>query len=333
VKRFLRILAIAFGLIACAALGAAGWVAYVSFFDRSLPNREIDVIVPDGATATAIARQLRLAGIVRSTTAFRGLVRLRGLETSLRAGEYRFPAHQTMGEVVDRLGMSGQQVAVWVTFPEGYTAREIAAGLAEHHLGDEGALADYFLKTPLDVAPGIRTVNLEGYLFPDTYLMPLQTTPAALAQIMTDQFKIELPKDAAARAKRLKLSIPEIVTLASLIEREAKADDERRLMAGVYYNRLRLNMPLQVDATLEYTFAHHKDVITNADLARDTPYNTYLHTGLPPTPIANPGRASLWAAFDPQPSDFLYYVYKGNGHHAFSRTLKEHDANVARYLH
>jgi UPF0755 protein len=118
-----------------------------------------------------------------------------------------------------------------------------------------------------------------------------------------------------------------------MIEREAKVDDERRLMAGVYYNRLRVKMPLEVDATIEYTFAHHKDVITQADLARDSPYNTYKQSGLPPTPIANPGRPSLLAALDPEPSQFLYYVYKGGGHHAFSRTLAEHDANVARYLH
>jgi UPF0755 protein len=331
--RFLRFLLIAFVVVLGLALGAAAWVLYVLYADRSMPNASVDVIVADGSTATTIARQLRASGVIRSTTAFRALVRFKNLETSLRAGEYRFAPHQTAVEVLDELSTTGSQVAVWVTIPEGFTAREVAATLADHHAGDEAALGQYFLTTPLEIAPGVTTVNLEGYLFPDTYLMPLQSTPAALAQIMTDQFKIELPKDAAARAERLHLSIPQVVTIASLIEREAKADDERRLMAGVYYNRLKLNMPLQVDATLEYTFLHHKDVITNADLARDTPYNTYLHTGLPPTPIANPGRASLLAALDPQPSEFLYYVYKGNGHHAFSRTLKEHDSNVARYLH
>jgi UPF0755 protein len=150
--------------------------------------------------------------------------------------------------------------------------------------------------------------------------------------MLLDQFVAELPADAERKAERLGLTVPQVVTLASLIEREAKADDERRLMAGVYYNRLRREMPLEVDATIEYIFPEHKDVITLADLARDSPYNTYKHTGLPPTPIANPGKASLQAAFDPQPSDYLFYVYKGNGHHAFSRTLAEHQANIARYL-
>jgi UPF0755 protein len=126
--------------------------------------------------------------------------------------------------------------------------------------------------------------------------------------------------------------VPQLVTLASLVEREGKADEERPLIAGVYYNRLRRGMTLDVDATIEYTFAHHKDVITYADLASDSPYNTYKYLGLPPTPIANPGLPSLLAALHPQASDYLYYVAMGNGHHAFSRTLAEHNAKVARYL-
>jgi UPF0755 protein len=126
--------------------------------------------------------------------------------------------------------------------------------------------------------------------------------------------------------------VPQVVTLASLIEREAKSDDERPLMAGVYYNRLRIGMPLEVDASIEYALPEHHDVITYGDLRIDSPYNTYLHAGLPPTPIANPGTPSLQAAFNPKPSPYLYYVYKGNGHHAFARTLTEQNANIAKYL-
>ena len=118
-----------------------------------------------------------------------------------------------------------------------------------------------------------------------------------------------------------------------MIEREAQADDERPLMAGVYYNRLRAGMPLEVDATIEYVFPEHHAVITRRDLEIDSPYNTYRYTGLPPTPIANPGKASIDAAFAPVHSQYLFYVYKGNGHHAFAKTLEEHDANVERYLH
>jgi UPF0755 protein len=304
---------------------------YVLFGDRSLPKAETSVVIARGASTTEVARQLQSEGVIRSALAFRLLARAKHLETDVRAGEYRFSPQQSAAEILTRVTTGGSQVAVWVTIPEGFTAREVAATLAERGLGSEDALREYFLHTPLEIERGVRSVNLEGYLFPDTYLMPLDSTPATLARIMTDEFETKLPKDAAARAKRLHLGIPQIVTLASLIEREAKADDERRLMAGVYYNRLAKEMPLEVDATIEYTFAHHKDVITRADLARDTPYNTYLHFGLPPTPIANPGRPSLEAAFDPQKSDYLFYVYKGKGHHAFAKTLEEHNANVARY--
>jgi UPF0755 protein len=160
----------------------------------------------------------------------------------------------------------------------------------------------------------------------------VDATPQRIAQLLSDQFFRELPPNAVARARQLGMNVPQVITIASLIEREAQADDERPLMAGVYYNRLRAGMPLEVDATIEYVFPEHHTVITRRDLEIDSPYNTYLHTGLPPTPIANPGKASIDAAFAPAHSAYLYYVYKGNGHHAFAKTLEEHNANVARYL-
>jgi UPF0755 protein len=256
---------------------------------------------------------------------------MRNDEADVKAGEYAFAPRQTSDEILRKLVAGEQQVAVWVTIPEGFTAREIAQTLAERKLGNAAAYDSLFMHAGIDMF-GRRTPSLEGYLFPDTYLMPVDVTPAAAAKLMTDQFRSELPPDAQTRARTLGRTIPEVVTIASLVEREAKADDERPLMAGVYYNRLRLGMPLEVDATIEYIFPEHHAVITKRDLAIDSPYNTYLHAGLPPTPIANPGKASLDAAFYPSASDYLYYVYKGDGHHAFARTLAEHNANVERYL-
>jgi len=273
---------------------------------------------------------LAARGVIGSALTFDLLARLKRQQSAMKAGEFRFAPHLTQAAVLRQVVDGGRQVAVWVTIPEGFTAREIAQTLAEHDLGSAVALQGTFMRESL-VLGGARTANLEGYLFPDTYLVPTGATPAEIAKLMTDQFEAELPRDAPELAARQGLNIPQVTTLASLVEREAKADDERALMAGVYYNRLRRAMPLQVDATIEYTFAHHKDVITYADLARDSPYNSYLHAGLPPTPIANPGRRSLLAALRPRASPYLYYVYKGNGHHAFSRTLAEHNANVARY--
>ncbi|HTV73699.1 MAG TPA: endolytic transglycosylase MltG [Candidatus Acidoferrales bacterium] len=312
-------------------LGAVAWFSYAAYGDRTLPALPTTVIVPRGETAAEVGRRLARAGIIRSPLLFSLLVRREGNGDQVRAGEFSFDAHRSLDEVLHQLVTGGQQMAVWVTFPEGYTAHQMAQVLADHHLGSERAFEQTFLSETL-VLGGVRTRSLEGFLFPSTYLIPTPVTPAAVARELTTQFLAELPPDAVQRARHLGLSVPQVVTVASLIEREAKADDERALMAGVYYNRLRLGMPLQVDATIEYTFPEHKDVITFADLARDSPYNTYKHIGLPPTPIANPGRPSLLAAFFPEPSQYLYYVYKGNGHHAFARTLAEHEANVARYL-
>ena len=306
-----RFLWLAFFVLAVAAVPLV-YFNYVVTIDRSYPRVPLTVVVPDGATGRDIADLLESRGVIRSARAFEALARIRGERSAMRAGEFAFSPHRTASEILNQLVSGGQQVAVWVTIPEGFTAKEIAQTLAERDLGEADVLSATFLRETL-VVDGAQTANLEGYLFPDTYLVPVAATPPEIATILTSQFLAELPRNSGALAKRLGYTVPQIVTLASL--------------------RLRLGMPLEVDATIEYTFAHHKDVITYADLARDSPYNTYKHAGLPPTPIANPGRASLLAAFHPQASGYLYYVYKGNGHHAFSRTLAEHNANVARYLH
>jgi UPF0755 protein len=327
----LRGIGVFLGLAALAAIVGLAVFAYAAYSDRALPAEPVTIVVPHGETAAQVGRRLAAAGVIRSPLIFSLLVRSEHNGDRVRAGQFRIEAHRSADEVLQQLVSGGEQMAVWVTFPEGFTARQMAQVLAAHGLGSEAAFDREFLSGRLTLG-GVRTHSLEGFLFPSTYLIPIAVTPAAVARQLTAQFRAELPTDAVQRARRLGLSVPQVVALASLIEREAKADDERALMAGVYYNRLRLGMPLQVDATIEYTFPAHKDVITLDDLARDSPYNTYKHLGLPPTPIANPGRPSLLAAFAPKRSGYLYYVYMGNGHHAFSRTLAEHEANVARYL-
>jgi UPF0755 protein len=315
------------GIIAGAS---ALWFRDAVYGDRSLPAAPATYVVPRGATLAEVASGLHAAGILAHPVAFRILARLRGDEADVQSGQFRFPAHQSSDEILRRL-MTGNADAVWVTFPEGFTARQIGDRLGARSLVGATAFARYAGHTPLEVA-GTRAPSLEGYLFPSTYLVPIGSTPAHIAKILTDQFFQELPANAEAKAHALGLTVPQVITLASLIEREAQADDERPLMAGVYYNRLRAGMPLEVDATIEYVFPEHHTVITRRDLEIDSPYNTYRHTGLPPTPIANPGRASIDAAFAPLASPYLYYVYKGNGHHAFAKTLDEHTANVERYL-
>lgn len=312
-------------------LAAAAWCGYALFIDRSQPSDLAHIVIPRGATFRDVASELAAAHVVKYPLLFRLYAKINHADTDVHAGEFRFPPHQTIASVLAQLRSGGAQIARWVTIPEGFTAREIAARLHEQGFGPQAAFYTSFIHQSI-VVGGKRTQSLEGYLFPSTYLVPLGATPRTVEQIFTAEFLRRLPADAARKAAARGLTVPQAVTLASLVEREAKADDERALMAGVYYNRLRLGMPLEVDAAIEYAFPEHHDVITYRDLKIDSPYNLYKHPGLPPTPIANPGMPSIIAALNPQPSDFLYYVYKGNGHHAFAKTLAQQTANVAKYL-
>ena len=330
-KALLRIAGSLIILAILAGIGGAAWLWYGVYRDRSLPAAETHVVIERGSTFVEIARLLAEKGVISNVTTFRLLAKVRGSETDVRAGEYRFDPHQTQSEVLRALLTGGAQVAVWVTIPEGYTAKEIAQRLADAGAGSASDLERDFARDGI-VVDGARTRGLEGFLFPSTYLVPLGASDAQLEGVFTGEFRRELPPDAAARAKALGVTVPQAVTVASLVEREAKADADRPAIAGVIYNRLRIGMPLQVDATIEYALPEHKAALSFADLKIDSPYNTYLHAGLPPTPIANPGRPSLEAAFHPSKSDDLYYVYCGNGRHVFAKTLSEHQANVARCL-
>lgn len=319
------------GLLVASILLVGAWFFYTIFGDRSHPAQTVQVVVPRGSTFRDVADQLAASGVIPNPAVFRLYAKLRHADTDVHAGGYRFSPNQTEDAVLAQLQSGGAQIATWVSIPEGFTAKQIAQRLQDDKLGSAAAYERAFLHDTI-VAGGVRTKNLEGFLFPSTYLVPNDATPATVERMLTGQFLKELPHDAERLAKQHGLTVPQVITLASLIEREAKADDERPLMAGVYYNRLKLGMPLEVDATIEYALPSHHDVITYGDLKIDSPYNSYLHAGLPPTPIANPGLPSILAAFHPRPSAFLYYVYKGNGHHVFAKTLSEQNANVAKYL-
>ena len=325
---FLIVLVLGAGVV----VAAAGlWFRHAVYEDRSLPLRATQLVVPKGATFSDITAQLASAGVINNQYTFKLLGKYRRVTADVHAGEYRFSPHQSQSEVLGQLRSGGAQIATWVTIPEGYTSREIAQKLDQSGIGPAAVFQRAFLEDST-VVDGQRSKNMEGYLFPSTYLIPTSASAQTVEKIMSDELRKHVPKDAPARARALHLTIPGVLTVASLVEREAKADDERALMAGVYYNRLRIGMPLEVDATIEYIFPEHKSEISKADLAIDSPYNTYKSLGLPPTPIANPGAPSIQAAFYPRSSPYLYYVYKGDGHSAFAKTLQEHNANVARYL-
>lgn len=309
----------------------AGLLWAAIYRDRSHPAVERRIVVQRGATFDEVARELAEEGVISNVWTFRLLARVRAEEADVRAGEYGFTPHATQNEVLAALVTGGAQVAAWVTIPEGFTAAQIASRLQQAGVGPAAGFLAAFLSERV-VVDGTPTKSLEGFLFPSTYLVPFGSAPDQAASQFTAEFFKELPADAAARARALGVSVPEAVTVASLVEREAKSQADRPLIAGVIYNRLRLKMPLQVDAAIEYALPAHKSELSFGDLKIDSPYNTYLRAGLPPTPIANPGLASLEAALHPSKNEYLYYVYCGNGRHVFAATLAQHQANVARCL-
>ena len=310
----------------------AGCVWWLVYADRRFPAATATVDIAPGASVDDIVGQLRASGVVSSSKLLLLYLRAAHLTSAIQAAEYNFAPHENIPEVAGTLKAGGHPSAVWITVPEGFTAAQIAVRLEHSGLVE----APYFLLAVREGSvsiDGARTRGLEGYLFPDTYLVPRHATGATIASLMVKQFVRELPRHHAALSHHLGFRVPQIVTVASMVEREAKIDDERALIAAVIYNRLHRGMPLEIDATIEYALPRHKTQLSYGDLAVDSPYNTYRHAGLPPTPIANPGRKSLLAAFHPATVDYLYYVYRGNGRHQFSRTLEEQQAAERKYLH
>jgi UPF0755 protein len=312
-------------LIALLAGGAAAWLVLEPFG----PTSETFVEVEPGTSTTHIGEQMQAAGVVRSRYVFQ-LLRLWNQGT-LRAGEYRFDHPATAAEVYARIAR-GDVFTRAVTIPEGATIFDVAARLEQAGLGArQDFLASAAGQTGLvaDLDPGAK--SLEGYLFPDTYHLSRKATPEQICAAMVRRFR------AAAAQLGLKKDVHVVVTLASLVERESAVDAERPLVASVFENRLAKGMPLMTDPAVIYGLQlqnRWRGTIHQSDLTRDTAYNTYLHKGLPPGPIANPGVRSLRAAMEPATTDYLYFVAAGanpQGHSLFSSSLDEQNRNVAGY--
>jgi UPF0755 protein len=315
--------------------GAAAFSMYARINEpyRGFEGSEQFVDIPAGAGSRAIGDRLAAAGIVRDPWTFRIALYLSRQGRHLKAGEYRFDNPMTPQEVIDKIAR-GDVFVIPVTFPEGLTIAEMAKIFEEHGLGTAAS----FTAAARDVGE-IRDLDpvakdLEGYLFPETYSLSRQTDAAKLVRLMVAGFMHALSPGAREAAAARGLSIRQLVTLASIVEKETAKADERPVVAAVYTNRLRIGMPLQCDPTVIYalTRAHRYDGnIHKADLSFDSPYNTYRYPGLPPGPIASPGRASLEAAANPAPADYLYFVSRNDGSHEFARTLDEHNRNVQKF--
>jgi UPF0755 protein len=291
------------------------------------------VEIPPGSGPSSIGRRLAQSGVIRDQLSFRIALARSGQARRLQAGEYRFDRPMTTREVIDKIAR-GDVFLRPVTFREGLTLRQ----MAEIYERDGGGSKAEFLRAAQNaslihdidpVAP-----DLEGYLFPDTYTLPRRTTPEQLVQRMVTAFRDVMTHDHVQRAAARGLTVRELMTLASLVEKETGKPGERPIVAAVYTNRLKIGMGMQCDPTVIYALERagkYDGNLTRENLQFDSPYNTYRYAGLPPGPIAAPGRASIEAAASPADVPYLYFVSRNDGSHVFSATLDEHNRNVYEF--
>ncbi|MBI5137807.1 MAG: endolytic transglycosylase MltG [Nitrospirae bacterium] len=324
-------------LVACGALAAtlgAAWVYRQWNSPLAANGAGVVVDIPHGATLRGAARILAGAGVVGSARVFEWLGRWEGVAGRIRPGEYALNPALTPRQALALL-VKGEVVLHPVTIPEGFTVYETVVRLV---MAGFGTVPEYHaaLNDPAPMrAHGVVTdgvkIPCEGYLFPDTYLFPKGTTPAQAVEAMLTRLDAAFTPERVARMAELGWTRHQVLTLASLIEKETALAAERPRVSAVFHNRLEQGMRLQTDPSVIYAIPAFDGDIRAADLRRDDPYNTYRHHGLPPGPVASPGEASIHAALFPADDAALYFVSRGDGSHAFSRTKAEHKRAVRRY--
>ncbi len=291
-----------------------------------------EVQVTEGMSFKAIAATLQKEGIIRYRGYFEIIGRLQGITRKVRVGYYGLGSHMSLLEVLDAL-RKGKIIEYEVVIPEGYNLYQIGWTLTGTPLISSDP--NDFIKVATDKKfardLGIDADRLEGYLFPDTYYLPKGITVPEIARRMVQRYKEVFTDDLRKRAWETGFTEHQIITLASIVEKEAKVGAERKLISAVYHNRLKLGMRLQADPTAVYGLKAWITKVSAQDLKRKTPYNTYLHKGLPPGPIANPGRGAILATLYPENVGFLFFVAQGDGSHYFSKDYGEHGKAIGRY--
>jgi UPF0755 protein len=317
-------------LVVAFAAVVAGFAWLVLTPTAAVRQGPLVVTIPPHGGLLGVADRLAEAEIIRSRAAFVALTVLRGVPRSLKAGEYEIARDATAWDVVSLLesGLVRQHA---ILHPEGATVAELARALEAERLATAEAVARVAADRKVLDGQGIEAATLEGYLFPDTYQFVRGMTPEEMLGRMVQRMRSKLTPELRARAGDRGLSVHQALTLASIIEREAVDKDEQRLISAVFWNRLKLGMPLQADPTVQYAVAKERRALSRADLAVDHPYNTYVRPGLPPGPIASPGLDAIQAALEPAPVKYLYFVKRDDRRHQFSTTVEEHNAAVARY--
>jgi UPF0755 protein len=331
-RRLVRlfIFAVAVGLGLC----AWGYIRMTRPY-RGFTDAEVFVDLPPGTGVAEISRRLAAAGVVVDPYTFRLAAHLAHDDRRLKAGEYRFADAATPTEVAVRIAR-GDVYTKPITFPEGLNIEEMGVLYEHTGLGTADAFRSAAANVSLIAGFDPAAANLEGYLFPETYPLSRHAQASDLIAAMVGRFDHVFDATMRADAATMGMSARDVVTLASLIELETAQPAERPLVSAVFHNRLKIGMPLQCDPTVVYALLQEqrwRGAIHKPDLQIDSPYNTYRVAGLPPGPIASPGRASLEAALHPAPVSYLYFVSRNDGTHAFAATLAEHNKNVALYQH
>lgn len=289
-----------------------------------------DFLILKGSSAGKVGDDLQKAGLIKSSLAFKIYVQVTARQSKIQAGEFRLSPSYNLFKTLDEL--SKGPVEIWVTIPEGFR-REQIAGRFMNVLNKDEEFASEFLTL---------TEGKEGYLFPDTYLFPKDVTASGVVKVLNQTFGTKITDKMKQDILNLGYSENQVVTMASIVEREAITNEERPVVAGILYNRLRIGMALQADATVQYVAANSRcgknidcdwwQPPTGEELAIISPYNTYHSNKLPPSPIANAGIESIKAAIYPKESDYLYYIHDKNGQIHYAKTLEEHNSNVKKYL-
>jgi UPF0755 protein len=312
-----------FFLVLAVFLGS-GWLWWADATGAINPEdtTSVSFTINKGDGARVIAANLADDKLIRSPTAFFLLVKLLGIERNLQAGE--FSLSPSMDTTAIAKSLTHGTMDVRLTTLEGWRIEEVAARVARDVNIPEGE----FLKAAR-----------EGYMFPDTYQLAPDATVGAVAKIFSDNFNSKITSTMREDAKKQKLTLAQVITLASIVEREGRTSEDRPIIAGILLNRLEADWPLQVDATLQYALGYQtnekswwKKYLSDDDRHVNSPYNTYMHTGLPPGPICNPGLAAITAVIYPQKTDYWYYIHDPAGNAHYAKTIEEHNANIAKYL-
>lgn len=322
-------------IVSCFIILKLGYNYFLSPVSSELDTIEVEI--KNGTTLKEASNKLKENNLIRNEDVFLFYAKMNSLE-NIKSGRYSLSQSQDVNDILTLLNKGSRPVGIKITIPEGYEVRNILDKLNESLAIDSDKFLEY-INSPesfvddYSFLQDAKIVSLEGYLFPDTYYISEDLDEEGIIKLFLDRFnQMYLENDIENIINQKNISINEFITMASIVEREAVKQEERATIAGVFYNRLKINMPLQSCATVQYILKERKPVLSIVDTKVESPYNTYMNKGLPPSPIASPGLDAILATLNPNQTDYIYFVARGDGGHEFSKTYEEHLKAKKKYL-